>query len=932
MADPEVDARLIEAVEAADLNLVKQRLAEGANPNSRKTVTLNVTVDGEAHSDTQYMESALIIAIRDGQLEIVESLLKAGCDPNAPVSWNVSNAMPTWTAADWSGPARWFAHNEYPSALDFALANSYGKAFNEKGGKVVLNNPPSQESCSDVYRLKPNINGVKLLLKHGARVNDGTLSAAKKLSDKSFLKACQEDAEQRKSLEVEEENASGLETTETGGTMDPTRGPSVANAEATMRLIDAVEDNNVEAVKQALQDGADPNARKLVTLKVDLDNGERKTDTLPMESAMTLAIRNGATDDRAIEVVRALLEAGCDPNDSVEWKTSNYFDKWTIKEWEGKYRWLVTYKYASYLTLALTAIKGRPFSERGAHVVLDNPSNQDQRRDEFPLQPNIHIIRLLLQFGAKNEPAALQLARKLSDKIALELLENPPAPEVRTAVVGSTVPEELIAEVVRATGVDKLAPLPVTESAIENSVKEIAGERSIESPQMEADESAGNLTPEADVSTKGAAVRVLETPTLDQTHETERDRETVPVSEIVTQNLVTDPANAEDPNWETTAAPALVPEPISETENRDADNLEAPQGTSAGDIQRAQDESIVPAAVPPVGGSLTANARLVEAAEQTDVEALKNALADGADPNARKMVTLKVTLSDGQEVEDAQPMESALCLAIRNGATDPRAILLVQELLEAGADPNAIVEWKASNFFDKWTPKEWFGRFRWLTIYRFSSALEFALTSAKAKPFSEKGGVVVLDNPASVDARRDEFPLKPNMAIILLLLRHQGRITPAAFSAAKKSEDKALVRFLEEQKKAQDVAVKKGVPLPTPAAPVEVPRSLVDIKQEPLSAQQIPAEEPHNAAESVPQSDAPRDNGTASDDVAEPAIELSSPDVATETPPAEAAVEIPTEAAESAPEASTGTARDLGDVPSAVAEVPEETASSAVEE
>ena len=85
-------------------------------------------------------------------------------------------------------PNGWFAHNEYPSVLDFALASSYGKAFNEKGAHVVLDNPVSQESRSDVFRLKPNIEVVKTLIHHGAIISDSCLSASRKLPDKSFIR------------------------------------------------------------------------------------------------------------------------------------------------------------------------------------------------------------------------------------------------------------------------------------------------------------------------------------------------------------------------------------------------------------------------------------------------------------------------------------------------------------------------------------------------------------------------------------------------------------------------------------------------------------------------------------------------------------------------------------------------------------------------
>ncbi|KAJ3335737.1 hypothetical protein HDU93_004583 [Gonapodya sp. JEL0774] len=696
-------------------------------------------------------------------------------------------------------------------------------------------------------------------------------------------------------------------------------GPRTANAEATMLLIDAVEANDAEAVKKALQQGADPNARKLVTLKVNFEDGEMKTDTLPMESAMTLAIRNGASDDRAVEVVRALLEAGCDPNGSVEWKASNYFDVWTPQEWNGKYRWLTSYKYPSYLAFALTANKGRPFSEKGAHVVLDNPSNQDQRRDEFPLRPNIEIIRLLLQFGAKVAPSIVQLARKLPEHTILQLVEAPPKSESRKADVVAAVPEEVIAAVTKATGVDKLAAPPLPIAPANDEIR-----RGME---VDSSSSAVGTSEEPSVPIDNSDVPTMENPAVDHPSAVEQ---TLPTSMVVNDDGaarfrdLSDASEAPEttsvlsafsgfphfqmpsmphvsmphvsmphvsmphvsmpsvphitlPSVADVTAPAMaagssavstitglfrsgnradephaaggvleddVPAPVAavlssteyevpvqgvpESSAPNTDEIspsrlkEIPQSYEIRGLEeetnlaehKTSSDSVPASAVPEDSKATvlleardrTPNERLIEAVEENDLEEVEKALADGADANARKSVTLMVNLSDGQKVEDTVAMESALCLAIRNGATERSAANIVRALLAAGADPNAVVEWKAANFFDKWTPKEWFGKFRWLTTYRFPSALEFALTTARAKPFSEKGGHVVLDNPADKDVRRDEFPLKPNMEIIIMLLRHGGKITTSALQAAKKSDDKAFVSFVEQEKKSQDMS------------------------------------------------------------------------------------------------------------------------------
>ena len=54
-----------------------------------------------------------------------------------------------------------------------------------------------------------------------------------------------------------------------------------------------------------------------------------------------------------------------------------------------------------------------------------------------------------------------------------------------------------------------------------------------------------------------------------------------------------------------------------------------------------------------------------------------------------------------------------------------------------GADPNGTIEWKLSNFFRKWTPREWSSKHQWLSAHCYPSHLDFALTTSKGKPFSE---------------------------------------------------------------------------------------------------------------------------------------------------------------------------------------------------
>ena len=56
--------------------------------------------------------------------------------------------------------------------------------------------------------------------------------------------------------------------------LSQTQKTTTSDASANERLIVAVEENDVEGVRKALADGADPNSRKPVTLKVSLSTGE----------------------------------------------------------------------------------------------------------------------------------------------------------------------------------------------------------------------------------------------------------------------------------------------------------------------------------------------------------------------------------------------------------------------------------------------------------------------------------------------------------------------------------------------------------------------------------------------------------------------------------------------------------------------------------
>ncbi|KXS11328.1 hypothetical protein M427DRAFT_72959 [Gonapodya prolifera JEL478] len=187
---PELDARLLEAIETSNLKAIEHCIRSGANPNVRKIVTLQVTLpSGEQVEETLPMESCLALAIRssgDETVELVRMLLLAGADPNAKIEWNVANFFDVWTADDWCGKFRWLKTYSYSSALEFALTSSRGVPFNEKGAYVVLQNPATQNSRRDEF-LKPNFDVIQLLLRCSAEVTPEAILRAKRSKDSALI-------------------------------------------------------------------------------------------------------------------------------------------------------------------------------------------------------------------------------------------------------------------------------------------------------------------------------------------------------------------------------------------------------------------------------------------------------------------------------------------------------------------------------------------------------------------------------------------------------------------------------------------------------------------------------------------------------------------------------------------------------------------------
>ncbi|KXS18392.1 hypothetical protein M427DRAFT_132749 [Gonapodya prolifera JEL478] len=218
---------LLEAAEIGDADGIAAALKAGAEPNSRKVVTLRCLVfddvkrskkllsdeeveKGVGRSENRYVtwsaESALALAIIHNHPQCVAALLEGRADPNLPVAWQVARGRPIWTQDVWNGmlEGKYDLNYRFESAL--AVALGWGEAFerdgtpvqimrpNErradmlinKGGAVVrLATPQSAQETIQVATVSPNPDIVGLLVQAGATVTDDLLDAARRLEDKT---------------------------------------------------------------------------------------------------------------------------------------------------------------------------------------------------------------------------------------------------------------------------------------------------------------------------------------------------------------------------------------------------------------------------------------------------------------------------------------------------------------------------------------------------------------------------------------------------------------------------------------------------------------------------------------------------------------------------------------------------------------------------
>ncbi|KXS13902.1 hypothetical protein M427DRAFT_359489 [Gonapodya prolifera JEL478] len=150
--------------------------------------------------------------------------------------------------------------------------------------------------------------------------------------------------------------------------------------------------------------------------------------------------------------------------------------------------------------------------------------------------------------------------------------------------------------------------------------------------------------------------------------------------------------------------------------------------------------------------TVTSNS-LIEAIEAGDLDLVCGILASGADPNARKTVTITCTvwqsikhgswgradvgMGNFESRVDSRQCESALALAIHS-----KNLAIVQALIRYGADMHAPIEWALPGFYEIWDEKAWFRR--WRFVYSFPDAL--SLAAGVKNTVAARGGPSLVGN------------------------------------------------------------------------------------------------------------------------------------------------------------------------------------------
>ncbi|KAJ3342292.1 hypothetical protein HDU93_002765 [Gonapodya sp. JEL0774] len=158
------------------------------------------------------------------------------------------------------------------------------------------------------------------------------------------------------------------------------------SSDPNSQLLEALERGDLQEIAQALQSGASPNARKSVTLCVNV-NGKMESETVMVESALLLSVRSSN-----VEILRMLLNSrATDVNSAVDWKIAFPHAKWTQRDWETL-RW-TNNSFASLTEFAL--VRGPLyFNKPGARITVTDPSTGEDVSDFFQLVPSVEIVEL----------------------------------------------------------------------------------------------------------------------------------------------------------------------------------------------------------------------------------------------------------------------------------------------------------------------------------------------------------------------------------------------------------------------------------------------------------------------------------------------------------------------------------------------------------
>ncbi|KXS11144.1 hypothetical protein M427DRAFT_47354 [Gonapodya prolifera JEL478] len=177
-----LDFLLLAAVESSNFHLVRSALAEGADPRARKTVVLKVEVDGEGlreRKDVREGESALALAIKARDIDVIRELLDAGADPSENISWPLPAFYPRWSLSLWYS-SRWERSPQYYNTLDLALASSAW--YNLSGAYVEIDTPRTVFETREGVVVEPCPDIVTELLLRNVPVTNSALRRARELA------------------------------------------------------------------------------------------------------------------------------------------------------------------------------------------------------------------------------------------------------------------------------------------------------------------------------------------------------------------------------------------------------------------------------------------------------------------------------------------------------------------------------------------------------------------------------------------------------------------------------------------------------------------------------------------------------------------------------------------------------------------------------